>query len=89
VITRAEVLTGVEEDERDRVERLLASFDCLPITAAIADKAADLRKTHGWKLPDAFQAALAMKNQLRLVTRNTKDFPPDRYSFVLVPYTFP
>jgi predicted nucleic acid-binding protein len=39
-----------------------------------------------WKLPDAFQAALALSRGLRLATRNTRDFPPERFSFVEVPY---
>lgn len=89
VITRAEVLAGAEAEDRKKVERLLGSFACLPITAPTADLAADLRKSHGWKLPDAFQAALAIGFQLRLVTRNSKEFPPDQYDFVLIPYTIP
>ncbi|MCY4453777.1 MAG: hypothetical protein OXC01_17690 [Immundisolibacterales bacterium] len=38
------------------------------------------------ELPDALQAAVARRNGLRLVTRNTKDFPPERHDFVEVPY---
>lgn len=87
VVTRAEVLTGIEDNERELVEKLLGSFACLTITAETADMAADLRRQHGWKLPDAFQAALAIANGLKLVTRNTKNFPPDKHSFVFVPYT--
>ena len=56
------------------------------ITAAEADLAARLRRSEGWRLPDALQAAVARHNMLDLVTRNTKDFPPDRYDFVTVPY---
>ena len=87
VITRAEVLAGIENDERERVERLLASFECLTITSTVADKAAELRREYRWKLPDAFQAALTTNHQLKLVTRNTRDFPPEKHSFVVVPYT--
>ncbi|MBN1672358.1 MAG: PIN domain-containing protein [Kiritimatiellae bacterium] len=86
VITRAEVLAGASHDERERVETLLAAFDCLPITPPAADEAAKLRREHGWKLPDAFQAALAAMHRLKLVTRNSKDFSPEKHAFVLIPY---
>jgi predicted nucleic acid-binding protein len=51
-----------------------------------ADLATELRCAHGWKLPDAFQAAIARQHGLKLATRNRRDFPPERYDFVLVPY---
>jgi predicted nucleic acid-binding protein len=87
VITRAELLCGRYEDERASAVRLCATFECLSITPDIADTAADLRREHRWKLPDAFQAALALQHGLKLVTRNTKDFAPDRHDFVVVPYS--
>jgi predicted nucleic acid-binding protein len=86
VITRAEVLAGFDEAGAIAAQRLLDCFPTLPIEKETADLAARLRRAYRWKLPDAFQAALAQKNGLRLVTRNTSDFPPDRHSFVLVPY---
>jgi len=86
VITRAEVLSGFEESESVAARRLLDSFPTLSIDKAVADLAARLRREARWRLPDAFQAALAQTNNLRLVTRNTKDFPPQRWPFVLVPY---
>lgn len=86
VITRAEVLAGTDDKDKERVAKLLSSFDCLPITVSVADRAAWLRQKHRWKLPDAFQASLAEGNKLKLVTRNTRDFPPDKHSFVFVPY---
>ena len=86
VITRAEVLTGFDASDREQAIALLDHFPFLDITKPIADLAADLRREQGWKLPDAFQAALAQHYQLRFATRNTKDFPPERYDFVIVPY---
>jgi hypothetical protein len=86
VITRAEVLTGFESADRQQVITLLDWYPLLELTKPIADLAANLRREHGWKLPDAFQAALAQHHGLRLATRNTKDFPPERYDFVIVPY---
>ena len=66
---------------------LLNQFPTLPITAVEADLAASLRRSERWRLPDALQAAIAQSHGLNLVTRNMKDFPPDRYDFVKVPYT--
>jgi predicted nucleic acid-binding protein len=86
VVTRAEVLTGAEAHEMEAVRLLLGRYRCLGLGPAEADAAAELRRAHRWKLPDAFQAALARLHHLRLVTRNTRDFPPERFEFVLVPY---
>lgn len=86
VITRAEVLTGFRRAPARKAAQFLDCFRTLGIDQAIADRAADLRRRHGWKLPDAFQAAIARQHQLRLVTRNTRDFPPQRHRFILVPY---
>ena len=86
VITRAELLTGFDEDTGVMVASLLDRFPSLPIDPAVADLAARLRRRFRWKLPDAFQAALARYHGLTLVTRNTKDFSPDRFDFVEVPY---
>jgi len=85
VVTRAEVLTGFDADSREEKE-LLDEFPLLEITKPVADLAAVLRREHGWKLPDAFQAAVAQHHDLKLATRNTRDFPPARHGFVVVPY---
>lgn len=86
VITRAEVLVGAKPAEKVPIHLFLDSFECLSISPGVADLAADLRQKHRWKLPDAFQAALAIKNDLQFVTRNTKDFPK-HLPFVHIPYT--
>ncbi len=86
-ITRAEVLAGVkDEHEETGVYLLLEQFNCLEINAKVADRAAKIRKKAGLKLPDAFQAALAEEWELKLVTRNTKDFRPNKFPFILTPY---
>ena len=87
VITRAEVLTGFERRAVVTAQRFLDCFPTLSIDQATADLAATLRRDHGWKLPDAFQAALAQQHGMRLVTRNRRDFPPQRYRFVDIPYS--
>ena len=86
VITRAEVLTGFERRASRKPAQFLDCFPTLSIDQAAADLAAALRRDHGWKLPDAFQAALAQQHGLRLVTRNQRDFPPQRHRFVVIPY---
>jgi len=86
VITRAEVLAGVGLREVDAIKEWLDRYPTWAIDRATADLAAELRRTHKWKLPDALQAAIAQLHGLKLATRNTRDFPPKRYPFVFVPY---
>lgn len=86
VITRAEVLAGGDSGESMAAFELCEQFACLPLTKETADHAADLRRTNGWKLPDAFQAALAIDHGLKLVTRNSKDFSEKKHAFALIPY---
>ena len=86
VITRTEILVGFEVTEVDAPKSLLDQFSTLEITKKTADQAAVLRREHGWKLSDAFQAALSLEHKLQFVTRNTKDFDPSRHPFVQIPY---
>ena len=86
VITRAEILVGVEPEDAPLVKALLDQFHLLIIDKPIADLAADMRKSQGWKLPDAFQAALSVYHQIKFTTRNTKDFDPKHHDFVEIPY---
>jgi predicted nucleic acid-binding protein len=87
VITRAEILAGLAEDNKEVVLPLLDQYKLLFIDQPVADLAADLRRIHRWKLPDAFQAALALHHKLKLTTRNTKDFAAQKHEFVEIPYT--
>jgi len=86
VITYAEILVGFEDEIAEGAKSLLNHYEILSIDSAAAEKAAELRRRYGWKLPDAFQAALAIQHHLKLCTRNTKDFNPQKHSFVEVPY---
>lgn len=86
VITRAEILSGLDEQGQVSVRPLLDQYQLLIIDKPIADLAAQLRREYGWKLPDAFQAALAQHHKIKLTTRNTKDFDPKTHEFVEVPY---
>jgi len=85
-ITRAEVLAGIQPARAAQVRALLDALSLVVIDAPIADLAAELRRSFRWRLPDALQAAAAIHHGLRLATRNTKDFPPRRHEFVVVPY---
>ena len=86
VITFAEVASGADIDEKNEIEIFLSTFTCLSIDKSIASVAARLRQEYRWKLPDAFQAAIALSHQLVLVTRNTKDFSPKIHKFIKIPY---
>lgn len=87
VITRAEVLSGFSTRNRIAAARLLDRFPVLTIESETADLAATLGAEYGWKLPDAFQAALARIHNLKFATRNVRDFPPSRFDFVITPYS--
>jgi predicted nucleic acid-binding protein len=86
VISYAEILTGLDGEGERKARPLLCSFEILEIDAAVAEKAAALRRQYGWKLPDAFQVAIAVLHGVKLCTRNTKDFNPQKHSFVEILY---
>ena len=85
-ITRGEVLCGGSEKEIQAAHDLCDRFECLPLTKDDATLAAELRRTKRWKLPDAFQAAVARRHGLKLVTRDLRGFDEREHPFVLVPY---
>jgi predicted nucleic acid-binding protein len=86
VITRAEVLTGYEANSREEAG-LLEQFPLLEITKPIADLATTcVVSTTGSRLTH-FKPRSRTHHGLRLVTRNTRDFSPQRHDFVVVPYT--
>ncbi|MDO5651011.1 MAG: PIN domain-containing protein [Moraxella sp.] len=74
VITRAEVLTGFDDDNRDTAIEFLDKFNALIIDVAVADLTAKFRQQYRIKLPDSLQISLAIHHNLILVSRNTKDF---------------
>jgi predicted nucleic acid-binding protein len=86
VITRAEILVGVDERDEALVKAWLDQYHLLNIDKEIADLAATMRRQYNWKLPDAFQAAICLYHKIKLVTRNTRDFDPQRHAFVEIPY---
>ncbi len=86
VITWIEVMTGAASPGEEAILRsFLANFTTLPVTAQVAERAAINRRQLRIKLPDAIILATAETASRQLVTRNTKDFPPNTPS-VRVPY---
>jgi hypothetical protein len=62
------------------------SPSCASSTTTISTAAPPDKIGNGWKLPDAFQAAIAILHDVKLCTRNTKDFNPQKHPFVEIPY---
>jgi predicted nucleic acid-binding protein len=78
LITWMEVLIGVRSAQEERtVRRFLGQLEIVPITQGIAEEAVRLRREHGLRLPDAIIWATARETKCLLVSRNTRDFPPD------------
>ena len=79
-INVTEVYAGLRPGEEAKTERLLRSLKFYPVTWEIAKQAGDLQNV--WRqqnrtlsLPDTTIAAVALANDLMLVTGNLKDFP--------------
>lgn len=86
LITRIELLVGArDESEAGVIRDLLASYDEVVLTSAIAEQAIRIRKEHGMKIPDAIVYATAKESECQIVSRNTKDFHPD-WPDVRMPY---
>ena len=86
IITYIEVLVGVKGTQHENsVRKFLSSFEKKELTAEVAEKAIELRKGLGMKLPDALIYATARTETCMFVTRNTKDFKEDLPD-VRVPY---
>jgi predicted nucleic acid-binding protein len=87
IISFMELLAGARNDaERQAAEALLATLTRLELTESVARRAVELRQSLRLKLPDAIVLASADVEGCILVTRNTKDFPPNDPR-VRFPYT--
>ena len=88
-ITWMEVLVGAaDEPETERLRWFLSGFQRIPIDDAVAELAVEIRRKNRMRLPDAIIWASARSIGGLLVTRNTKDFPPEDPG-VRVPYALP
>ncbi len=86
IITWMEVMVGADTDLIEPTRLFLEGFKVVALDDEIAQRAVELRRAHRIKLPDAVIWATAQTSERLLVTRNTKDFPPDDPG-VREPYT--
>lgn len=84
-ITWMEVMAGAKDGEIASVRAFLNRFEQVPVSAKVAETAVEIRRGHRIKLPDAIIWASAKTEGALLVSRNTKDFPPDQPG-VRIPY---
>lgn len=77
IITWMEVMVGANTDLIEPTRVFLDGFEVIALDDEIASRAVGLRRAHRIKLPDAVIWATAQTGGRLLVTRNTKDFPPD------------
>lgn len=75
-ITEIELLSwkGASEKDLEVLHNFINDALVIELEQPIKLKAADIRKIHKIKLPDAIIAATALIYNLTLVTRNAKDF---------------
>jgi predicted nucleic acid-binding protein len=74
VMTWIEVMAGTDSSDEQQTRYALQTYQLLPMTSAIADRAFILRRDRKLKLPDAIILATAQVAGLSFVTRNIKDF---------------
>lgn len=88
IISFVEVLTGASSPAEDASARaVLGGFEIVPVSLEIAERAISLRRARRrLKTPDALVWATAQElDDCVLVTRNTRDFPPNDPG-IMVPY---
>ena len=74
LITWMEIMVGARPEHIAATRAALLSFQCLPISHQVAERAFVLRRDQKLKLPDAIILATAQHHGLLFVTRNTRDF---------------
>ena len=84
-INVAEVCAGLRPKEEERTMALLQSLKLYSITFPVAELAGRLKREYGSKgktlsIPDTIVAAVALHNELVLITDNVKDFPMEELS---------
>ena len=89
-INVTEVYAGMRPKEEQRTTALLRSLQLYPITFPVAQLAGQLKCDYSKKgitlsLPDAIIAAVAIHNQLTLITTNTKHFPMKELALFSLP----
>jgi len=85
LISWMEVMAGATPEEEPLVRSFLSGFEPVPVSPEIAERAVAIRRDNGIRLPDAIIWASAKCEDALLVSRNSRDFPPDEPG-VRVPY---
>jgi predicted nucleic acid-binding protein len=85
-----EVYAGLRAGEETKTKAFIHSLECLPVTPAIAEQAGLLRRdwrTKGQTLSytDVTIAAVALANQVPLLTDNKKHFPMPELQLLQLP----
>jgi len=86
VITWIEVTVSARPDDEAVVRAFLSGFDRIEIDQRVAEETVELRRQRRLRLPDAIIWASARRENAPLVTRNSKDFPPEEPD-ARVPYS--
>lgn len=76
-ITWIEVLVGASHEGVRSTRGFLQRFEMVDLDEDVAEVAAELRRRHRLRLPDAIIWASAQAHGMLFVTRDKKDFPAD------------
>lgn len=86
IITWIEIMVGAASTEEiEKLRSFLRRFEQVPLSAEVAERTIEIRRSTHLRLPDAVIWASAQVTGALLVTRNTRDFPGDDPG-VRVPY---
>lgn len=85
IVSWMEVMVGADASVEAATRAFLAAFETIGIDPEIAERAVILRRRSRIRLPDALIKATADVVGALLVTRNSRDFPPDMPG-VRIPY---
>ena len=85
VITWMEVMIGAGREDEAAIRGFLSRFTLVPLSQQVAEITVELRRGRRLRLPDAIIWASARSEDALLVSRNSKDFPPDEPG-VRMPY---
>jgi tRNA(fMet)-specific endonuclease VapC len=91
-VTITEIYAGMRDHERPRTDQFLDSLDYFDVTRAVAKDAGLLKRDWSKKgvtlaLSDVTIAAVAIANNLTLLTDNTKHFPMPGIRLLPLPAT--
>ncbi len=85
-ISWMEVMVGAKDGESNTIRTFLARFIQIPVNSAVAEQAVSIRRQTKIRLPDAIIWASAKSENALLISRNSKDFPPNLPD-IRLPYT--